>query len=142
VTKYKNVVGDLNERYFLFLGQTYVMQVLNKKTFYSHKEVSIELMGPVFPPESEENSTAKPSGIRTFTMYRQGDLSETHDANQAPLGPDVPAFWGVEFPDGTCVLRWNGLAVSTSCWDSVETALKVHGHLDDPRYAAMLVWDE
>ena len=82
------------------------------------------------------------SGIRTFTMYRQGDLSETHDVNQAPLGPDVPAFWGVEFPDGTCVLRWNGLAVSTSVWDSVETALKVHGHLDNPRYAAMLVWDD
>ena len=27
-------------------------------------------------------------------------------------------------------------------WDSVETALKVHGHLDNPRYAAMLVWDD
>ena len=77
--------------------------------------------------------------IKTFTVYRKGDLSETHDENQRPFGPDVAAYWGVVFPDGTCVLRWNGPSVSHSIWASFEDAMKVHGH-PEPRYGTEIVW--
>jgi hypothetical protein len=35
---------------------------------------------------------------------------------------------GVQFSDGTVVLRWLGDSASTVVWDSLETAMKVHGH--------------
>jgi len=76
---------------------------------------------------------------KTFTVYLKGDLSETHDENQRPFGPDIAAYWGVVFPDGTCVLRWNGPSVSHSIWASFEDAMKVHGH-PEPRYGTEIVW--
>jgi hypothetical protein len=77
--------------------------------------------------------------IKTFTVFRRGDLSETHDENQRPASPDEPAYWGVVFPDGTCVLRWAGAVVSHSVWASFEDAMKIHGH-PEPRYGTELVW--
>jgi len=37
---------------------------------------------------------------------------------------------GVQFPDGTCVLRWctTDLPRSTVMWDNVSEAVQVHGH--------------
>jgi len=78
-------------------------------------------------------------GFKTFTVFRTGDLSETHDQNQAPISPDVQSFWGVVFPDGTCTLRWAGVVAATSVWASFEDAMKVHGHFE-PRYGTRLEW--
>jgi len=81
------------------------------------------------------------SNFKTFTVYRTGDLSETHDENQRPASPDTPAYWGVVFPDETCVLRWSGAVRSHSVWASFDDAMKVHGH-PEPRYGTKLVWNE
>src|ERR1035438_3342050 len=86
-----------------------------------------------------EPSELRGDEIKTFTVFRTGDLSETHDENQAPVGPDVPSFWGVVFPDGTCTLRWAGVVAATSVWASFDDAMKVHGHFE-PRYGTRLEW--
>ena len=86
---------------------------------------------PLSDPEQQE--------FKTFTVFRTGDLSETHDENQAPVGPDVPSFWGVVFPDGTCTLRWASVVAATSVWASFDDAMKVHGHFE-PRYGTRLEW--
>ena len=79
---------------------------------------------------------------RTFTMFRRGDLSETHDVNQRPPSPDEPAFWGVVWPDGTCTLRWAGVVAATSVWASFDDAMKVHGHSTSAdKHDSLLVWD-
>jgi hypothetical protein len=69
-------------------------------------------------------------------MYRRGDLSATHDANQANA-VDEPQFQGVVFDDGTVVIRWLTQARSTSVWSSFAEAMAVHGH---PEYESELVW--
>lgn len=78
--------------------------------------------------------------FETFTVYRTGDLSDTHDENQAPISAEVPSFWGVVFPDGTCTLRWAGVVAATSVWASWDDAMKVHGHFE-PRYGTRLEWN-
>ena len=78
------------------------------------------------------------SGPRTFTMYRRGDLSATHDANQANAR-DEPQFEGVVFSDGRCALRWLTPKGSVSVWDSLDDALAIHGH---PEYDSELVWHD
>lgn len=35
---------------------------------------------------------------------------------------------GVEFEDGTVVIRWAGKAQSTVVWNNIVDAVKVHGH--------------
>ena len=71
-------------------------------------------------------------------MYRRADLSSTHDDNQANP-PDEPQFQGVVFDDGTVAIRWLTKMASTSVWDSLETAMAIHGH---PEYESELVWNE
>jgi hypothetical protein len=77
--------------------------------------------------------------IRTFTMYRRGDISDTHNSDQY-TGPDEPQFWGVIFPDGSCALRWATEIHCTSVWASFEDAMKIHGHPEE-RYGSEIVWD-
>ena len=74
--------------------------------------------------------------MKTFTMYRRGDLSATHDSNQANA-PDEPQFEGVVFSDGTCAVRWLTAMRSTSVWASFDELMAVHGH---PEYESELVW--
>jgi hypothetical protein len=74
--------------------------------------------------------------MKTFTMYRRGDISATHDANQANA-PDEPQFEGVVFDDGKCVLHWLTAISSVSVWESFDDAMKIHGH---PEYQSELVW--
>ena len=76
------------------------------------------------------------AAMRTFTMYRRGDLSATHDANQANAA-DEPQFEGVVFSDGKCAIRWLTAKASVSVWDSFEDAMAIHGH---PEYDSELVW--
>ncbi len=35
---------------------------------------------------------------------------------------------GIEWPDGTVVIRWRGSVPSTACWASTKAAMTVHGH--------------
>jgi hypothetical protein len=51
--------------------------------------------------------------MRRFTVYRRGDLSATHNADQVNA-PDQPQYEGVVFSDGTTVVRWLTAARSTS----------------------------
>lgn len=67
--------------------------------------------------------------MRTFTCYRRGDLSATHDSNQANP-PDAPQFEGVIFSDGTTVIRWLTAARSTGVFVDFDTLMKIHGHTD------------
>jgi hypothetical protein len=74
--------------------------------------------------------------METFTMYRRGDLSATHDANQANPS-DAAQFEGVVFSDGRCAIRWLTPKASVSVWDSFDDAMAIHGH---PEYDSHLVW--
>ncbi len=65
---------------------------------------------------------------RTFHLQRDTDVTGVS-------GTGIVAD-GVEFPDGTAVLRWRGEHASTVVWPSVATALTVHGHDG----ATRLVW--
>jgi hypothetical protein len=47
---------------------------------------------------------------------------------------------GVEFSDGTVVLRWAGVTPSTVVWPDLAAAIKVHGH--DGRTRAAWLDDE
>ena len=76
--------------------------------------------------------------MKTFTVYRRGDLSATHDENQW-TGPDQAQYEGVVFTDGRCVLRWLTEKRSVSVWDSFEDAMAIHGH-PEARYGTEIVW--
>ncbi len=76
--------------------------------------------------------------MKTFTMYRKGDLAVTHDDNQRNA-PDEPQFEGVVFSDGKVVVRWLTKCRSVSVWDSLEDMLAIHGH---PEYGSVLVWND
>lgn len=78
--------------------------------------------------------------MKTFTIYRRGDLSATHDKNQVNA-PDKPQAEGVVFDDGTVALRWLTAAQSTSIWQDMETMLKIHGHTDpNSKHGTEIVW--
>jgi hypothetical protein len=74
--------------------------------------------------------------MKRFQMYRKGDISSTHDANQRN-SPDQVQFEGVVFTDGRCAIRWLTSKGSTSVWDSFEDMMAIHGH---PEYGSEIVW--
>jgi hypothetical protein len=76
--------------------------------------------------------------MKTFTVYRRGDLSQTHNTDQANA-PDEPQFEGVIFSDGRVAIRWLTACRSVSVWDSIDDAFRVHGH-PEPRYGTSIVW--
>jgi hypothetical protein len=80
--------------------------------------------------------------MRRFTVYRRGDLSATHNADQVNA-PDQPQYAGVVFSDGTTVVRWLTAARSTSVWTDFATMWRVHGH-DDPnsKHHTEIVWHD
>ncbi len=57
---------------------------------------------------------------RPFALYRHHDVSGVS-------GTGTVAH-GVQFADGTTVLRWLGASPSTVVWASLDDAMKVHGH--------------
>ncbi len=78
--------------------------------------------------------------MRRFSVFRRGDLSATHDANQANP-PDAPQFEGVVFSDGTTVVRWLTAARSTAVFTDLDTLLKIHGHTDpNSKHGTDFVW--
>jgi len=58
--------------------------------------------------------------MRSFVLHRIEDISGVS-------GTGVVAE-GVQFTDGTVVLRWLGERPSTVNWNSIEDAMKIHGH--------------
>ena len=74
--------------------------------------------------------------MRAFIMYRKGDLSGTHNSDQANP-PNEPQFEGVIFDDGTVAVRWLTAKKSTSFWNTFEDMMAIHGH---PEYGSELVW--
>jgi 3'-phosphoadenosine 5'-phosphosulfate sulfotransferase (PAPS reductase)/FAD synthetase len=67
---------------------------------------------------------------RTFTVVRERDISGIS-------GTGVVAF-GVQFHDGTVVMRWSVGKDSTVIWADLATAIDVHGHGG----ATKFYWDD
>ena len=36
--------------------------------------------------------------------------------------------WGVLFPDGKVITRWNGVIAQVSVWESIDDVRAIHGH--------------
>jgi len=62
----------------------------------------------------------EPTCPKPFGLYRHEDVT-------GASGTGLVAT-GVEFDDGTTVLRWRGEAPSTVVWPSLDAAQKIHGH--------------
>jgi hypothetical protein len=84
------------------------------------------------------------SGRRRFELHRDTDVSGVSGTGVVADGDWFPDPFEVRFPDGTClelpagwcVIRWRGECRSTVLWESVDDAMKVHGHHGSTR----LVW--
>jgi hypothetical protein len=57
---------------------------------------------------------------RRFHLERAEDLSG--------LSGTGMVAWGIEFPDGTCALRWNTKIATSVTYDCVEHVEWLHGH--------------
>jgi hypothetical protein len=80
--------------------------------------------------------------MRRFTVFRRGDLSATHNADQVN-GPDQAQFEGVVFSDGTTVVRWLTAARSTSVWADFATMWRIHGHEDaNSKHGTAISWSD
>jgi hypothetical protein len=58
--------------------------------------------------------------MRRFTLYRKRDVSGVS-------GTGLVAY-GVVFPDGVAVTRWNAKIAQTCVWASIGEVEHVHGH--------------
>lgn len=67
------------------------------------------------------------SAPRTFVLRRHEDATGVSTAHGAKPGQDVA--WGVEFPDGPCVIRWCVSEIrQTAVFASLDDIRAVHGH--------------
>lgn len=57
---------------------------------------------------------------KRFHLERDTDLSGTS-------GTGIVAY-GVEFPDGTCAMRWNTRVASTALYNSIADLTHIHSH--------------
>lgn len=78
--------------------------------------------------------------MKTFTAYRPliNSAVKTHNEFQAN-DPDKAQYQGIIFDDGTCVIRWLTARGSTSCWNSFNDMLDIHGHAE---YGTYLVYED
>ena len=58
--------------------------------------------------------------MKTFELYRKQD-----DTGISGTGTVAE---GVQFADGSCVLRWTTVVRSTVFYDVIESVEKIHGH--------------
>jgi len=74
--------------------------------------------------------------VRLFNLVRSEDKSGVS-------GTGVVAE-GVEFSDGSCVMRWLSDKTSTAIYASVERLISIHGHEGATRvqYADSMVFDD
>jgi len=80
--------------------------------------------------------------MKTFTVFRTNAKklkSETEKDNYNDSGE--PQFEGVQFTDGTVVVRWLTPSRSHSIWDSMETLKKVHIYAH-PDYGTKIIWSD
>lgn len=68
--------------------------------------------------------------MRLFTLHREVDRSGIS-------GTGIVAQ-GVEFDDGTCVMRWTTKYASTAIYPSAIELIAIHGHDGSSR----IVWDD
>lgn len=68
--------------------------------------------------------------MKTFKLQRDVDVSGVSGVGTVAEG--------VQFSDGTCVIRWLSEHKSTVVWNSVDDVLTIHGH----HGATQIVWDE
>lgn len=81
---------------------------------------------------------------RRFQLHRDTDVSGVSGTGIVADGQEFPTGWVMTFPDGTmlqlpagwCFVHWRGEYRSMVLWDSVESAMAVHGH----NGATRLVW--
>jgi hypothetical protein len=76
--------------------------------------------------------------MRTFNLFRQNPPSG-HKERGSALAPGEIQVEGVEFSDGSVVLRWQTFEHSTEIFPSFETFFAVHGH---PEYGTRIEWAE
>jgi hypothetical protein len=67
-----------------------------------------------------EEATSKASNARRFILQRNED--ETGVSGEGVVAE------GVEFSDGTCVLKWLTALSSIGIYDSLKEVLALHGH--------------
>jgi hypothetical protein len=58
--------------------------------------------------------------MRRFVLERHHDVSGVS-------GTGIVAE-GIQFTDGTCVIRWGGDRRSTVVWPDIEDVIFIHGH--------------
>jgi len=74
--------------------------------------------------------------MRRFIVYRPKP-PENYIKDGYANAVNQIQFEGVEFTDGTIVVRWRTETRSTSLWDSLESLMKIHGH---PEYETVFRW--
>ena len=78
------------------------------------------------------------AGFKRFVLYRKTPPVMHMAGGYANPGDQVQ-LEGVQFSDGTVVVRWLTPLRSVSVWVDFETFDKVHGH---PEYESELVWHD
>jgi hypothetical protein len=68
--------------------------------------------------------------MRRFYLKRTEDVSGTSGTGRVADG--------VEFKDGTCVIRWNTAKSSTAMYNSIEDLVDIHGH----NGATVVEWED
>ena len=71
--------------------------------------------------------------MKVFQLHRDVDVSGVS-------GTGVVAD-GVEWPDGTCTIRWRGQRQSTVNWNSLDDVIAIHGHGGATRIVTFMVMD-
>jgi len=80
--------------------------------------------------------------MKTFVVYRrEAKALKTEVDTDNYLESDEVQFEGVEFSDGTVVIRWRTEWKSTSVWESMEELKKVHIY-SHPDYGTEVHWDD
>lgn len=74
--------------------------------------------------------------MKRFILYRHNP-PESYISGRYANAPDEVQLEGVQFTDGTVVVRWRTELRSHSIWPDFETFDRVHGH---PEYDSELVW--
>jgi len=118
-----------------FAGQ---VQLSDEQIEMREAMVSVQFAGGADAPEAEPTEPADEpdvtertdAGPRTFELHRDEDETGVS-------GTGVVAE-GCVFADGKTALRWKTATASTTFFDSIEDALKVHGHSGKTR----IVWTD
>ena len=78
--------------------------------------------------------------MRTFIVFRTKARQVVNESEKNNYREgDLPQFEGVEFTDGTVVVRWLTETKSHSIWDSIESLKAVHIYAH-PDYGTRIEW--